>query len=194
MLPKHYWEAKGANGEPRDITKTTMEIPLGSGPYKIKEFDAGRSITYERVKDYWAKDLPVSKGQWNFDEIKLTYFLDRTPAFEEFKSGKLDYWRENVASQWATAYDFAAVKNGLGQEGGDPDRAACDARCRRSSSTCAASSSRIRACARAFALAYQFRGSQQEAVLSISTSAPRATSTIPSSPAPACRRAVSSRS
>ncbi len=112
VLPKHYWEAKGANGEPRDITKTTMEIPLGSGPYKIKEFDAGRSITYERVKDYWAKDLPISKGQWNFDEIKLTYFLDRTPAFEEFKSGKLDYWRENVASQWATAYDFAAVKNG----------------------------------------------------------------------------------
>ncbi len=72
----------------------------------------GRSITYERVKDYWAKDLPISKGQWNFDEIKLTYFLDRTPAFEEFKSGKLDYWRENVASQWATGYDFQAVKNG----------------------------------------------------------------------------------
>jgi microcin C transport system substrate-binding protein len=112
VLPKHFWEATGANGEPRDITKTTMEVPLGSGPYKIKNFDAGRSITYERVKDYWAKDLPVSKGQWNFDEIKLTYFLDRTPAFEEFKSGKLDYWRENVASQWATAYDFPAVKNG----------------------------------------------------------------------------------
>ena len=56
--------------------------------------------------------MPVSKGQWNFDEIKLTYFLDRTPAFEEFKSGKLDYWAENVASQWATAYDFPAVEKG----------------------------------------------------------------------------------
>ena len=146
MLSKHYWEGTGPNGEPRDITKTTMEIPLGSGPYKIKEFDAGRSITYERVKDYWAKDLPVSKGQWNFDEIRLTYFLDRTPAFEEFKSGKLDYWRENVASQWATAYDFPAVKNGWVKKEAIPIKRV-RRRCRRSSSTCAASSSRIRACA-----------------------------------------------
>jgi microcin C transport system substrate-binding protein len=112
VVPKSYWEAKSANGEQRDITKTTMEVPIGSGAYKVKEFDAGRSITYERVKDYWANDLPVSKGQWNFDEIKLTYFLDRTPAFEEFKSGKLDYWAENVASQWATAYGFPAVEKG----------------------------------------------------------------------------------
>ena len=112
VVPKHYWEGKGPNGEQRDITKTTMEMPVGSGAYKIKEFDAGRSITYERVKDYWANDLPVSKGQWNFDEVKLTYFLDRTPAFEEFKSGKLDFWAENVASQWATAYGFPAVQKG----------------------------------------------------------------------------------
>jgi microcin C transport system substrate-binding protein len=86
---------------------------VGSGVYRVKSMDAGRSITFERVKDYWAKDLPVAKGQWNFDEIKLTYFLDSTPAFEEFKSGKLDFWAERVASQWATAYDFAAVKKGL---------------------------------------------------------------------------------
>jgi microcin C transport system substrate-binding protein len=112
VLPRHFWEGNGPDGQPRDITKTTMEIPLGSGPYKVKSFDPGRSITYERVKDYWAKDLPVSKGQWNFDEIKLTYFLDRTPAFEEFKSGKLDYWVESVASQWATAYDFPAIAKG----------------------------------------------------------------------------------
>ncbi len=112
VLPKHFWEGTGPDGQKRDVTKTTMEIPLGSGAYKIKSFDAGRSITYERVKDYWAKDLPVSKGQWNFDEIKLTYFLDRTPAFEEFKSGKLDYWNENVASQWATGYGFPAVEKG----------------------------------------------------------------------------------
>jgi microcin C transport system substrate-binding protein len=113
VLPKHWWDAKGANGAPRDITKSSLEMPLGSGPYRVKSVDPGRGITYERVKDYWAKDLPVSKGQWNFDDIKLTYFLDRTPAFEEFKSGKLDYWPERVASQWATGYDFAAVKKGL---------------------------------------------------------------------------------
>lgn len=112
IVPKKFWEGTGADGEPRDLTKTTMEIPLGSGAYKIKEFDAGRSITYERVKDYWAKDLPVSKGQWNFDELKLTYFLDRTPAFEEFKSGKIDFWSEISASRWATAYDFDAIKKG----------------------------------------------------------------------------------
>ena len=112
VVPKSFWEGMGANGEQRDITKSTMEMPVGSGAYKVKEFDAGRSITYERVKDYWANDLPVSKGQWNFDEIKLSYFLDRTPAFEEFKSGKLDYWAENVASQWATAYGLPAVEKG----------------------------------------------------------------------------------
>ncbi len=113
VLPKHFYEAVGANGEPRDIAKSSLEIPLGSGPYRIKEVDAGRSITYERVKDWWAKDLPVSKGQWNFDEIKYTYFRDRVPAFEAFKAGSLDQWRENSAKNWATAYDFDAVKKGL---------------------------------------------------------------------------------
>jgi len=112
IIPKAFWQGTGTDGQPRDLTKTMMEIPLGSGAYKIKEFDAGRSITYERVKDYWAKDLPVSKGQWNFDTIRLTYFLDRTPGFEEFKSGKIDFWQETSASRWATAYDFDAIKKG----------------------------------------------------------------------------------
>jgi microcin C transport system substrate-binding protein len=112
VLPKHYYEAVGANGEPRDLAKSTLEIPFGSGPYQIKEVDAGRAITYERVKDWWAKDLPVAKGQWNFDEIKYTYFRDRVPAFEAFKAGHLDYWYENSAKNWATAYDFDAVKKG----------------------------------------------------------------------------------
>ena len=112
VLPKHFWDGKGPDGKPRDITKSTFEIPLGSGPYKIQSFDPGRTITFERVKDYWAKDLPISKGQWNFDKLKYTYFLDRTPGFEEFKSGKLDYWRESIASQWATAFDFPAVTKG----------------------------------------------------------------------------------
>jgi microcin C transport system substrate-binding protein len=112
ILPKHYWEGKGSNGEPRDLAKSTLEIPVGSGPYRIKELDPGRSITYERVKNWWAKDLPVSKGQWNFDEIKLVYFRDPVPAFEAFKTGELDYWEEGSAKSWATRYDFDAVKRG----------------------------------------------------------------------------------
>lgn len=113
ILPKHFWEATAANGEPRDLSKSTLEIPLGSGPYRIKEVDAGRSITFERVKDWWAKDLPVGKGQWNFEEVKYVYFRDRVPAFEAFKSNQLDFWRESSAKAWATAFDFDAVKRGL---------------------------------------------------------------------------------
>ena len=113
VLPKHFYEGVGANGEPRDLNKSSLEIPLSSGPYRIKEVDATRSVTYERVKDWWAKDLPAAKGQWNFDEIKVVYFRDRVPAFEAFKSGQLDYWAENSAKAWATAYDFDAVKRGL---------------------------------------------------------------------------------
>jgi microcin C transport system substrate-binding protein len=113
VLPKHFYEAPGANGEARDLGKSTLEIPLGSGPYRIKEVDVGRAIVYERVKDWWAKDLPVSKGQWNFDELKFVYYRDRTPAFEAFKAGELDYWPENSAKYWATGYDFDAVTRGL---------------------------------------------------------------------------------
>lgn len=112
ILSKAYWEGKGANGEPRDITKSTLEVPLGSGPYKIKEFEAGRGVTYERVKDWWAKDLAVGKGQYNFDEMQVIYFRDRVPAFESFKAGEIDYWRESSAKAWATGFDFDAVKRG----------------------------------------------------------------------------------
>lgn len=121
VLAKHWWTAAGANGEPRDPSKSTSEIPLGSGPYKVKSVDMTRGITLERVVDYWAKDLPVNKGQWNFDEIRYTYFRDRTPAFEEFKSGKLDVWFENRASSWASQYDFDAVKKGLVKKEALPD-------------------------------------------------------------------------
>jgi microcin C transport system substrate-binding protein len=113
VLPKHFYAQRDANGEARDLSKSSLEIPVGSGPYRIKEMDAGRSITYERVKNWWAKDLPVAKGQWNFDEIKYVYYRDRTPAFEAFKTGDLDYWVENNAKSWATAYDFDAVNKGL---------------------------------------------------------------------------------
>lgn len=112
VLPRHFWSAAGASGEMRDLSRTTLEVPLGSGPYRIKALDAGRSIAYERVRDWWARDLPVTKGQWNFDELAFIYFRDRVPAFEAFKSNNLDFWRETSAKSWATAYDFEAVRKG----------------------------------------------------------------------------------
>jgi microcin C transport system substrate-binding protein len=112
ILPKHYWTGKDAKGEQRDPMKTTLEPPLGSGPYRIKDVSPGRSITYERVADYWGKDLPVNKGQWNYDEIRFDYYRDQTVAFESFKAGNLDYWQETSAKNWATAYDFPAVRDG----------------------------------------------------------------------------------
>jgi microcin C transport system substrate-binding protein len=113
IVPKHYWEAKGEDGQPRDIARGSMEIPIGAGPYRIKHMEGGRGITYERVADWWAKDLPVMRGQWNFDEIRFTYYRDRLAAFEEFKAGKTDFWPESSAKGWATGYDFEAVKRGL---------------------------------------------------------------------------------
>jgi microcin C transport system substrate-binding protein len=112
VLPKHYWEGKKPNGEARDITKSTLEIPLGSGAYKIKEIEAGSRIVLERVKDYWAKDLPVSVGQWNFDELRFQYFRERTAAFEDFKSGRADFWSERMASAWATQFNFPGMQKG----------------------------------------------------------------------------------
>lgn len=113
VLPKHWWEAKAASGEPRDIMKSSLELPLGSGPYKIKSFDPGREVIYERVKDWWARDLASMRGQYNFDEFHLIYFRDRIAAFESFKAGNLDFWAENGAKAWATEFEFDAIKNGL---------------------------------------------------------------------------------
>ena len=113
VLPKHYWTGKDASGNQRDPMKTTLEPPLGSGPYRIKDVKPGRSISYERVADYWGKDLPVNKGQWNYDEIRFEYYRDETVAFESFKAGNLDYWLESSAKNWATAYDFPALRDGF---------------------------------------------------------------------------------
>jgi microcin C transport system substrate-binding protein len=113
ILPKHYWTGKDASGNARDPMKTTLEPPLGSGPYRIKQVTPGRSISYERVADYWGKDLPVNRGQWNYDEIRFDYYRDETVAFESFKAGNLDYWQESSAKNWATAYDFGAVRDGF---------------------------------------------------------------------------------
>jgi microcin C transport system substrate-binding protein len=79
----------------------------------VKAFDAGRTITYERVKDWWAAGLPVAKGQWNFDEIDIIYYRDRVAPFEAFKKGDIDFWTETSAKSWATEYEFDAAKRGL---------------------------------------------------------------------------------
>jgi microcin C transport system substrate-binding protein len=112
VLPKHFWMGTNADGETRDPMKTTLEPPLGSGPYRVKTVRPGRSITFERVDDYWGKDLPVNKGMWNFDKIRFDCYRDMTVAFESFKAGNLDFWNETSSKNWAMAYDFPAVRNG----------------------------------------------------------------------------------
>ncbi|MGN6460349.1 MAG: extracellular solute-binding protein [Pseudolabrys sp.] len=111
VLPKHWWTGKDRNGNPRDVTATTLEPPLGSGPYRIKEFVAGRSVVLERVKDHWGKDLGVNAGTNNFDQIRFEYFRDTTVALEAFKADQVDWRSENSAKNWATAYAFPAVRD-----------------------------------------------------------------------------------
>jgi len=111
VLPKHWWEGTDAQGRKRDISATTLEPPLGCGAYRIKEFVAGRTIIYERVKDYWGDKLPVNVGQNNFNELRYEYFRDSTVALEAFKADHIDWRTENSAKNWATSYDFAAVRD-----------------------------------------------------------------------------------
>ncbi|MCJ2092621.1 extracellular solute-binding protein [Methylobacterium sp. J-072] len=113
VLPKHWWEAKDANGKPRSPTETTLEPPLGSGPYRLAKFEPGRSVTYTRVPDYWGKDLPVNAGRYNFDTERFEYFRDGTVLVEALKGDLYDFRAENIARNWATAYDdFPAVREG----------------------------------------------------------------------------------
>ncbi len=97
ILPKHYWE-------PRDFESTTLEPPLGSGPYRVAEFEPGRRVILERVHDYWGKDLPVNKGKYNFDRVRFDYFRDVTVMREALKAGDIDFRTENQAKAWALAY------------------------------------------------------------------------------------------
>lgn len=112
VVPKHWWEANGADGKPRDISRTTLEPVLGSGPYKIAEFKAGATIRYELRDDYWGKDLNVNVGYNNFRNVTYTMFGDRDVEFEAFRSGNTDFWQETRAARWATGFDFPAVKEG----------------------------------------------------------------------------------
>jgi microcin C transport system substrate-binding protein len=96
-----------------EFDKTTLEAPLGSGPYRVESVDAGRSIVYRRVKDYWGAKLPVRVGMQNFDTIRYDYYRDSTVALEAFKAGQYDFRQENSAKNWATAYAIPAVQQGL---------------------------------------------------------------------------------
>ncbi len=106
VLSKAYWSKL-------DFEKTTLEPPLGSGPYKVESFEPGRSITYRRVTDYWASKIPVNMGRNNFNTIRYDYYRDVTVALEAFKAGEYDFRLENVSKNWATAYNIPAVTKGL---------------------------------------------------------------------------------
>ena len=107
FCPNIFWQQKN-----RDFMKTSLTPPLGSGPYRIAKVDAGRAITYVRVKNYWGKNLPVNVGHHNFDEIRIDYFGDDSVMFEAFKSGGLDFRLEGRAANWALGYDAIKAKHG----------------------------------------------------------------------------------
>ncbi len=112
VLSKAWWTGKNDKGETRNLNETTLEAPLGNGAYKVASVKPGRSITLKRNDDYWGKDLPVNRGQNNFDEIFTIYYRDSTVALEAFKGDEYDFRVENSSKDWATAYDFPAVKRG----------------------------------------------------------------------------------
>lgn len=111
ILPKHWWEGTDKSGRKRDVTQTTLEPPLGSGPYRLKDFVPGHSLVYEKVDDYWGKDLNVIIGTRNFQTIRYEYFRDSTVALEAFKGDQVDWRVENSAKDWANSYDFPAVRD-----------------------------------------------------------------------------------
>ncbi|WP_348996824.1 extracellular solute-binding protein, partial [Brucella melitensis] len=113
ILPKHWWTAKDARGKQRDITRPTLEIPLGSSAYKIESMKPGHSIIWARVEDYWGKDLPVNVGRNNFDHVAYEYYFNEDATWEAFKKGgQYDYRNENRAQRWAEQYNFPAVQRG----------------------------------------------------------------------------------
>ncbi|NLD00914.1 MAG: ABC transporter substrate-binding protein [Gammaproteobacteria bacterium] len=105
VLPEHYWRDK-------DFSKTTFEPPLGSGPYQITAIKPGRSLEFERVKDWWGKDLAVNRGKYNFDKVIVDFYRDKHVAFEAFKVGSFDFYIEHQAKNWANNYRFPDIAKG----------------------------------------------------------------------------------
>ena len=112
VLPRHWWLSKNSDGKLRDVSASTLEIPLGSSPYKFKSVVAGSSFVLERVPDYWGKDLAVNVGTNNFNEMSYIYFQSPLVAFEGFKGDQFDFYLETISKNWATGYDFPAIKDG----------------------------------------------------------------------------------
>ena len=106
VLSKAWWAT-------RDFSRPLTEPPMSSGPYRVDTFELARSVTYARRDDWWARDLPTGRGLHNFDRVRIDYYRDQTVAFQAFKAGRADYRQENKASDWATAYDFPAARDGL---------------------------------------------------------------------------------
>ncbi|WP_068826804.1 extracellular solute-binding protein [Pseudomonas sp. BMS12] len=105
VLPQHYWKN-------RDFKATSFEVPLGSGPYRISKVEPGRSLVFERVKNWWGEKLPVNRGKYNFDRVEVEFYRDSSVAFEAFKAGEFDFYIEHQAKNWANAYRFPAIARG----------------------------------------------------------------------------------
>ena len=106
VFPKHYWDGK-------DFTESSLDIPIGSGPYKIKDFEPGRFIEYELDPNYWGKDLPVNKGKFNIAGQRKEYFRELEIIRQALRGGEIDFWQENKAAAWADSYDLPAVEQGV---------------------------------------------------------------------------------
>ncbi|BBK44531.1 ABC transporter substrate-binding protein [Allostella vacuolata] len=96
----------------RDFEQGTLDLPVGSGPYRVERADPGRQVTYRRDPDWWGRDRPINRGRFNFDEIRYDYFREANVAFEAFKAGLLDARVETSPARWATGYDFPAILDG----------------------------------------------------------------------------------
>jgi peptide/nickel transport system substrate-binding protein len=105
VLPKHFWKSK-------DFEKTTLKPLIGSGPYRMKDVRPGEGISYRLNSDYWGRALPINRGQWNFDEVRIDYYRDNNATFEAFKKGLADFRIETDPTRWSTGYDFPAVTSG----------------------------------------------------------------------------------
>ena len=112
VFSEAWWSGTNPKGEPRDFSETTLEAPLGSGPYVLDKMDTGRMISYKLNPDYWGKDLPINIGQNNFERIRYEYYGDSIAALEGFKAGNYTFRTENSSKVWATGYDFPAVDDG----------------------------------------------------------------------------------
>lgn len=104
ILPKHVVDAE-------TFDQTTLNAPIGSGPYTVASVDPGRSIMYRRNPNYWGRDLPANTGRFNFDEVRFDYYRDAIAMFESFKSGDIDFWSEEDPARWASGYDIPAVRD-----------------------------------------------------------------------------------